>query len=70
MYEKNKKLINWVELWTMSAIILHFCRIGDFAEWPVIAWPWHWSCFCICIWSRIVALAIYIFACFMSNKDR
>ena len=29
----------FVSLWTLACVILHFCGIGAFADWPVTAWP-------------------------------
>lgn len=28
-----------IEVWTIVAIVLHFCGVGTFASWPVIASP-------------------------------
>ena len=50
--------IGLVGLWTVLATVFHFAGFGDFAEWPVIAWPWHWSCFCIAIWYSVVIILV------------
>lgn len=50
--------IGLVGLWTVLATVFHFAGFGDFAEWPVIAWPWHWSCFCIAIWYSVIIILV------------
>lgn len=47
-----------IELWTIIAIVLKLVGVGDFAEWPIIAWPTHWSCLCLEIWMFIFYIAI------------
>lgn len=42
------------ETWTLIALILHFCGVGAFAEWPAIAGPFTWSCCAIEIWAVIL----------------
>lgn len=49
-----------IELWTIVAIILHFCGVGAFASWPVIAGPFTWSCCTLEIWVFIVFIAIVL----------
>ncbi len=45
-------------LWTFLAVVLHFARVGDFADWKVISWPWKWSCFSVFLWYWILLVAI------------
>lgn len=47
-----------IEVWSIIAVVLHFVGIGNFAEWPLIAWPTHWSCLCLEIWMFIFYIAI------------
>lgn len=47
-----------IAIWTLVAIILHFCGVGAFANWPVIAGPFTWSCCCIFIWDMALTLAL------------
>ena len=49
-----------IELWTIVAIILHFCGVGAFASWPVIAGPFTWSCCTLEIWVFTVFIAIVL----------
>lgn len=49
---KNKMGI--IEIWSILAVVLHFCGVGAFAEWPVIAGPTTWSCLCLEIWVFII----------------
>ena len=42
------------EIWTLIALVLHFCGVGSFAEWPAIAGPFTWSCCTIEIWVFII----------------
>ena len=64
--------MGFIELWTIVAIILHFCGVGAFASWPVIAGPFTWSCCTLEIWVFIVYIAIFLislgFAIFGSKK--
>lgn len=60
-----------IEIWTIIATVLHFCNVGDFAQWPVIASPFTWSCFCLEIWVFIfyfAILAIWILLTMFSSK--
>lgn len=56
------------EIWTLIALVLHFCGVGAFAEWPAIAGPFTWSCCAIEIWVFIfyciVAVLAILFALF------
>ena len=47
-----------IEIWSILAVVLHFCGVGAFAEWPVIAGPFTWSCLCLEIWVFIVYFVI------------
>ena len=49
------------ELWTIIAVILHFCGVGSFAEWPIIAGPFTWSCLCVEIWVFIIYAMLLLF---------
>lgn len=49
------------ELWTIIAVILHFCGVGDFSEWPIIAGPFTWSCLCVEIWVFIIYAMLLLF---------
>lgn len=61
-----------IELWTIAAIILHFCGVGAFASWPVIAGPFTWSCCTLELWVFIMYIAIVLislgYAIFGSKK--
>lgn len=59
------------EIWTLIALILHFCGVGAFAEWPAIAGPFTWSCCTIEIWVFIVyaaIIALYVIATILRSK--
>lgn len=64
MSTKNKNSGNyadpgyWIGLWSVLAVAFHYAKLGDFADWPVIASPTTWSCLSIFIWSVIVALSV------------
>lgn len=47
-----------IELWTIVAVVLHFCGVGCFAEWQVIAGPLTWSCMCLEIWVFMLYAAL------------
>lgn len=32
---------NLIILWTIVAIVLNLCGVGDFANWKITALPWH-----------------------------
>lgn len=49
-----------IEVWTIVAIILHFCGVGSFASWPVIAGPFTWSCCTLELWVFIIYIAIVL----------
>ena len=49
-----------IEIWTIVAIILHFCGVGAFASWPVIAGPFTWSCCTLELWVFIIYIAIVL----------
>lgn len=59
------------EIWTLIALVLHFCGIGAFAEWPAIAGPFTWSCCTIEIWVCIAyaaIIALYVLAAILRSK--
>ena len=59
------------EIWTLIALILHFCGVGAFAEWPAFAGPFTWSCCTIEIWVFIiyaVVIALVILASIFRSK--
>ena len=39
--DKKSIKVGIIEIWTILAIVLHFCDVGNFAKWSVIDWPWH-----------------------------
>lgn len=49
-----------IEVWTIVAIILHFCGVGAFASWPVIAGPFTWSCCTLELWVFTVFIVIVL----------
>ena len=49
-----------IEVWTIVAIVLHFCGVGIFASWPVIASPFTWSCCTLEIWVLILYIATFL----------
>lgn len=63
-----------IEVWTLVALVLHFCEVGAFKDWAVFGSPLHWSCLCIEMWAVIfyaVVLLICLFVAFLtflSNK--
>ena len=67
----DKKSINVgiLEIWTILAIVLHFCDVGYFAKWPVIDWPWHWSCCCLLIWYWIVFIVLLSICSVMEKSE-
>ena len=48
------------EIWTLIALVLHFCGVGSFAEWPAIAGPFTWSCCTIEIWVFIICGSVAV----------
>lgn len=58
--DKKSIKVGIIEIWTILAIVLHFCDVGYFAKWPVIDWPWHWSCCCLLIWEWIVVIVLLL----------
>lgn len=50
-----------IMIWTLVVIILHFCGVGAFANWPVIAGPFTWSCCFVFIWDMILTIALLTF---------
>jgi len=59
------------EIWTLVALILHFCGVGAFAEWPAIAGPFTWSCCTLEIWVFMfygALLAFCLFAALFGSK--
>lgn len=59
------------EIWTLIALILHFCGVGAFAKWPAIAGPFTWSCCTIEIWVFIfyaVCVAFCVLAAIFKSK--
>ena len=54
-----------IEVWTIVTIILHFCGVGSFASWPVIAGPFTWSCCTLELWVFIfyIAIVLILFGC-------
>lgn len=50
------------EIWTLIALVLHFCGIGAFAEWPAIAGPFTWSCCTIEIWLFMFYGIVFVLA--------
>ena len=50
-----------ITIWTLVAIILHFCGVGAFASWPVIAGPLTWSCCFVFIWDMVLTIALLAF---------
>lgn len=59
-----------IEVWTIVAVILHFCGVSSFGEWPVIARPWHWSCLCLEMWEIMLIFAFFPLYSFLKMKDR
>lgn len=57
-HKARKNKMGVIEIWSILAVVLHFCGVGAFAEWPVIAGPLTWSCLCLEIWVFIVYFAI------------
>ena len=60
-----------IEVWTIISLVLHFCGIGAFAEWPVIANPFSWSCLCLEIWVFVLYISIpllYLLIVIISEK--
>lgn len=49
------------ELWALIAVTLHICRVGFFAERPIIAGPFTWSCLCVEIWVFIIYAILLLF---------
>ena len=43
-----------VYCYSKFALVLHFCGVGSFAEWPAIAGPFTLSCCTIEIWVFII----------------
>ena len=68
--DKKSIKVGIIEIWTILAIVLHFCDVGYFAKWSVIDWPWHWSCCCLLIWEWIVAIILLPFCFVMKKKER
>lgn len=59
------------EIWTIIAVVLHCCGVGDFANWPIIAGPFTWSCMCIEIWVFLlygIALLICLLCAIFCSK--
>ena len=58
---KNNRGTNVIDasicLWTVAAVVLHFCEIGKFKDWPVFSLT-EWSCMSVFIWTLIFALAV------------
>lgn len=50
------------EIWTLIALVLHFCDVGAFAEWPAIAGPFTWSCCTIEIWLFMFYGIVFVLA--------
>ena len=46
-------------LWSLVAVILHYCEVGKFKDWPVNDWPWKWSCLCLLQWNIIIAIILF-----------
>ena len=46
-------------LWSLVAVILHFCEVGKFKDWSVIDWPWKWSCLCLLQWTIIIGIILF-----------
>ena len=57
-HKVRKNKMGVIEIWSILAVVLHFCGVGAFAEWPVIAGPFTWSCLCLEIWVFIVYFVI------------
>ena len=58
------------EIWTLIALVLHFCGVGSFAEWPAIAGLFTWSCCTIEIWVFIVYGSVVVLSLlYMLFKD-
>lgn len=51
-----------IALWTLTSVILHFCGVGAFASWAVIASPFSWSCFFFAEWLAILIIVCLIVA--------
>lgn len=53
-------MLRWVTpilvIWTLVAIILHCCGVGEFAQWPICAWITHWSCMCLLLWDLLIGV--------------
>ena len=59
------------EIWTLIALVLLFCGVGAFAEWPAIAGPFTWSCCTLEIWVFMfygALLAFCAFAALLGSK--
>ena len=69
---ENKGVIKMglFEVWTLIAVVLHFCEVSVFGEWPVIAWPWHWSCFCLLIWEWVIVAVLFAVYKLLEKKAR
>ena len=50
------------EIWTLITLVLHFCGVGAFAEWPAIAGPFTWSCCTIEIWLFMFYGIVFVLA--------
>lgn len=56
-----KTIFPIIMIWTLVAIILHFCGVGAFTNWPVIAGPLTWSCRFVFMWDMILTIALLAF---------
>lgn len=59
---------NLIILWTIVAIVLNLCGVGDFATWKITALPWHWSCCCIFYWWLALFIVTYIVCIWKAAK--
>lgn len=55
-------MLEVITIWTLVAVILHFCDVGAFKDWPIISWPWKWSCCCLFLWA-ILIIPVTIILC-------
>lgn len=68
--DKKSIKVGIIEIWTILAIVLHFCDVGYFAKWSVIDWPWHWSCCCLLIWEWIVVIVLLLVFSIIAKREK